>query len=54
MAFAAGWAVQPAVLRVVIIGDSTVQTYTASDPKRGWGQEIGFFFNKGAVTIINR
>jgi lysophospholipase L1-like esterase len=54
MAFAVGWAVQPAVLRVVIIGDSTVQTYTASDPKRGWGQEIGFFFNKGAVTIINK
>lgn len=32
---AIGWTVQSGAMRVVIIGDSTVQTYTAGDPLRG-------------------
>jgi lysophospholipase L1-like esterase len=51
---AMGLAVQSAALRVVIIGDSTVQTYTAADSLRGWGQELPLFFNNGAVTVINK
>jgi lysophospholipase L1-like esterase len=53
-AAAIGWAIQSAALRVVIIGDSTVQTYSASDSLRGWGQEIGFFFNANTVTVVNK
>ncbi len=49
------WAtIQAVALRVVIIGDSTAYTYTAADSLRGWGQELGFFFNTGAVTVINK
>lgn len=47
-------AIHAATLRVVIIGDSTAYTYTAADSLRGWGQELGFFFNTGAVTVINK
>ncbi len=47
-------ALQAVALRVVIIGDSTAYTYPASDSLRGWGQELGFFFNPGAVTVINK
>lgn len=47
-------AIRTAALRVVIIGDSTAYTYTTADSLRGWGQELGFFFNKGAVTVINK
>jgi lysophospholipase L1-like esterase len=47
-------AIQAAALRVVIIGDSTAYTYAATDSLRGWGQELGFFFNAGAVTVINK
>lgn len=54
LAIATWAAVQTAALRVVIIGDSTAYTYTAADSLRGWGQELGFFFNKGAVTVINK
>ena len=46
-------AVQAAALRIVIISDSTVSTYAATNPLKGWGQEIGLFFNKGAVTVVN-
>lgn len=49
-----GWAAQSTMLRIVIIGDSTVQTYEAANPLRGWGQELPLFFNKSAVTIINK
>jgi len=52
--FAAAWTAQSAAMRIVIIGDSTVMTYTASDSLRGWGQEIGLFFNTGAVTVVNK
>ena len=49
------WAAVRAIsLRVVIIGDSTAYTYTASDSLRGWGQELGLFFSPGAVTVINK
>jgi lysophospholipase L1-like esterase len=52
---AVAWAaVRTAALRVVIIGDSTAYTYTAADSLRGWGQELGLFFDKGAVTVINK
>ncbi len=47
-------AVRAAALRVVIIGDSTAYTYSAADSLRGWGQELGFFFNPGAVTVVNK
>lgn len=50
---AISWAVQTAVLRIVIIGDSTVKTYSDSDPLKGWGQEIIHFFAKGSVTVAN-
>lgn len=42
--------------RIVIIGDSTVQTYDSARyyPETGWGQELGYFFQTGAVTIDNR
>jgi lysophospholipase L1-like esterase len=47
-------ALKSSALRIVIIGDSTAYTYPAADSLRGWGQELGFFFNKGAVTVINK
>jgi len=50
---AISWAVQAAVLRIVIIGDSTVKTYTDTDPLKGWGQEIIRFFVNGSVTVTN-
>jgi lysophospholipase L1-like esterase len=46
--------VQTAALRVIIIGDSTASTYTATDPLKGWGQELQQFFKTGAVTVINK
>jgi lysophospholipase L1-like esterase len=51
---AISWAIQSAALRVVIIGDSTAYTYTTADSLRGWGQELGFFFDPGTVTVINK
>jgi lysophospholipase L1-like esterase len=35
-----------------IAGDSTVMTYTAADPLKGWGQEISQFFTAD-VTVNN-
>lgn len=46
-------AVQATALRIIVIGDSTASTYTATDPLKGWGQEIGLFFSKN-VTVINK
>lgn len=40
-------------LRIVLVGDSTVCNYPASNPKRGWGMYLGDYFNTNAVTIIN-
>ena len=41
-------------VRIIIIGDSTVMTYAASKyPWAGWGQEIGYYFKTGSVTVIN-
>jgi lysophospholipase L1-like esterase len=37
---------------VVIIGDSTVQTYDLSKTIRGWGQQIGILFND-KVKVTN-
>lgn len=39
-------------LRVVIVGDSTVQTYPADQPVRGWGQYIGERFAAN-VEVVN-
>jgi lysophospholipase L1-like esterase len=47
-------AIQATALRVIIIGDSTASTYTASDPLKEWGQELQQFFKTGAVTVINK
>lgn len=46
-------AVRVTALRIIVIGDSTASTYTATDPLKGWGQEIGLFFSKN-VTVINK
>jgi lysophospholipase L1-like esterase len=44
-----------AVVKVYIIGDSTVCNYAASAyPWMGWGQQIPFFFNKANVTFSNQ
>ncbi|MEO6097755.1 MAG: GDSL-type esterase/lipase family protein [Fibrobacteria bacterium] len=42
--------------RIVIIGDSTVQTYDSARyyPQEGWGQELKHYFQPGTVTIDNR
>jgi lysophospholipase L1-like esterase len=41
---------------IVIIGDSTVMTYDSARyyPQAGWGQMLGYFFKRGAVTIDNK
>ena len=46
-------AADPAPLRIVLIGDSTVCDYPAARPDRGWGQFIAEKFQPGSVTIIN-
>jgi lysophospholipase L1-like esterase len=39
---------------IVVIGDSTVSTYKASQyPWTGWGQVLALYFKKGSVTVIN-
>jgi lysophospholipase L1-like esterase len=50
------WAAgQAAALRIFVIGDSTASSYNASSyPQAGWGQELGLFFNKSSVTVINK
>lgn len=40
-------------VRVVLVGDSTMCNYPASNPKRGWGMYLGDYFNTNAVAIIN-
>jgi hypothetical protein len=40
------------VLRVVLIGDSTVASYPLARPVRGWGQVLHEFFS-AKVEIIN-
>jgi lysophospholipase L1-like esterase len=57
LAMVAGFlAWSPAPIRIVIIGDSTVQTYDSARyyPEAGWGQMLGHFFQPGTVTIDNR
>lgn len=39
-------------IKVVIIGDSTVQTYPPDRPVRGWGQYIGLYFGEN-VELVN-
>ncbi len=39
-------------LKIVVVGDSTVQTYPAESPVRGWGQYIGEHFG-GNVKVVN-
>ena len=39
-------------IRIVVIGDSTVQTFDPESNKRGWGQVIGDYFSED-VEIIN-
>lgn len=48
------WTAAPT--RIVIIGDSTVQSYDSARyyPEAGWGQMLGHFFQPGTVTIDNR
>lgn len=43
-----------AIIKIYIIGDSTVMSYKASDyPQTGWGQLLPSFFNAANVTIAN-
>jgi lysophospholipase L1-like esterase len=42
----------PHPVRVVVIGDSTVQTYPPESPVKGWGQYIGGYFT-GKVEVVN-
>lgn len=44
---------EPAPLRLVVIGDSTVCDYPATRPDRGWGQFIEERFQDGSVKVIN-
>lgn len=46
-------AADPAPVRIVLIGDSTVCDYAATRPDRGWGQFIAEKFQPGSVTVIN-
>ncbi len=39
-------------IKILIIGDSTVQTYEPSRAVRGWGQYFGGMFTSG-VTVVN-
>lgn len=44
-----------AVQRIVLIGDSTVMDYPASQaPMMGWGQVLERFFQAGTVTVLNK
>lgn len=44
-----------AIVRIYTIGDSTVQDYTAGYyPRRGYGQELPFFFNTANVQVLNK
>jgi len=40
-------------IRVLVIGDSTVQTYKPDSPVKGWGQMIGRFFADEVDTVMN-
>ena len=43
-----------AIIKIYIIGDSTVMTYSAADyPQTGWGQMLAAFFNSANITIDN-
>ena len=41
-----------APLTIVIIGDSTVETYPSEDIKRGWGQVVGEYLDP-SIRVIN-
>ena len=44
-----------AIIKIYLIGDSTVCNYGASVyPMMGWGQMIAYFFNKANVVVDNR
>jgi 6-phosphogluconolactonase len=43
---------QPAPLRVVLIGDSTMCEYPSTDPRFGWGHFLQDYFND-SVRVIN-
>ena len=52
---ALAWAYPSAVQRIVLIGDSTVADYPASQaPMTGWGQVLEPFFRSGTVTVLNK
>ena len=42
-----------AVLRIAIVGDSTVADYKSDDPQRGWGQFFPEFVDRQHVTVRN-
>ena len=44
-------AANPALPTLFIVGDSTVKN---NAPMRGWGQEIGAFFDPAKINVVNR
>ena len=43
------------LIKIFVIGDSTVANYTASQyPWAGWGQELNLFFDATKITVNNR
>jgi lysophospholipase L1-like esterase len=40
-------------LRIVLIGDSTICNYPATQPDRGWGQFVEERFKEGVARVIN-
>src|SRR5262249_27214763 len=43
----------PAVVRIALVGDSTVADYKLEDPQRGWGQLFPEFVDAKRATIKN-
>lgn len=49
--FAADKAALPHIPTLFLVGDSTLKS---DAPMRGWGQEIGAFFDSGKINVVNR
>jgi lysophospholipase L1-like esterase len=45
-------AANPALPTVFLVGDSTVKVNTSR--QRGWGEEIGAFFDRTKINVVNR
>lgn len=43
--------INPKLPTLIIVGDSTLNS---NDPMRGWGQDLGDFFNSNRINVVNR